>query len=204
MTKEEIKNRIATSNDRRTIECLIDEIMAMPVPWLFINKFGNEAIQKYQVFRTYMASVFKMPATAFFICGSSMLGFSLSPHKSFADFNEDSDVDIAIISSKLFNEYWKRFFYDYTNSVLTGKVYTEIAKNVFKHFIDFHTTYAQTHPYYLQWQKKTSDYAKDLQIKFDFPEEISYRIYSSYEDYRENLIKTIYDIKEKEIRGLGQ
>lgn len=196
MTKEELQRKINSASNPEDIQRIVAEIMATPIPWIFTKKFGANANEKFQEFKVVMASVFTVPPTDIFICGSSLLGYSLSPHKNFSDFNENSDVDIVIISSKLFKQYWKEFFVDYTYSKLCGKNYSLIAKNVFKHFIDFHNQYAIQHPLFIEWEKKTAGYQKVLQIKFDFPSEVSYRIYSSYEDYQSNLIKTIYDIKE--------
>ena len=36
--------------------------------------------------------------------GSGKIGYSLSPFKKFKAFDEDSDIDIAIISIKMFND----------------------------------------------------------------------------------------------------
>lgn len=195
MTKEELIRKIAKAQSKEDIGGIVDEIMATPIPWFFINEFKEKAVDKYQNFRVYMAQTFKVPPTDILICGSSLLGFSLSPGKSYADFNEKSDIDIVIIDRKMFNQYWKHFFEDYIYSALTGPAYTKTAKNIFKHFIDFHYNYSSNSSLYKDWEKKTSGYIKDLQIKFNFPEKISYRIYSTFDDYRQNLIKTIYDIK---------
>ena len=189
MTNEELKIKIQKSNNKLDIANIVDEIMATPLPWFFLNQFKNKAIDKFQQFRTYMANVFKIPATNIFICGSALLGFSLSPDKNYNSFNENSDIDIVIIDSKMFNSYWKVFFNDYVYAELTGNNYTMTAKNIFKHFIDFHYNYAANSSLYVEWEKRTSGYIKDLQIKFNFPEQISYRIYSSFEDYRQNLSK---------------
>lgn len=195
MTKENLQKKIISANNDEDIKLIVSEIMATPIPWLFTKKFGVDANDKFREFKVFMASMFSIPPTDIFICGSSLLGFSLSPHKNFSDFSDSSDVDIVIINSKLFKQYWKAFFVEYTYSKLVGKNYAVIAKNVFKHFIDFHNQYASTHPLFIEWEKKTAGYKKVLQIKYDFPSEVSYRIYSSYEDYQSNLIKTIYDIK---------
>ena len=40
------------------------------------------------------------------IVGSGKLGFSIKPNKRYVEFGEDSDIDIAIISPKLFEEIW--------------------------------------------------------------------------------------------------
>lgn len=196
MTKDELIKKIADVDNKNSIEMIADEIMAIPIPWFFTNQFAqDDAIQKFADFRVYMAKKFKIPPTDVFICGSALLGFSLSPQKDFAIFNDKSDIDIVIISKKMFDKFWENYFNDYVYSRLNKTAYTYTAKAIFKRFIDFHSQYSQNTKVYREWEKQTSGYQKDLQIIFHFPENISYRIYRSYNDYKQNLIKNIYDIK---------
>ena len=194
MTKEELKDKIASA-DTNAIGYIVDEIMATPIPWFFINRFPQEADQKFAKFRLYMANKFNVAATEVFICGSALLGYSLSPQKNFAAFNDKSDIAIVLINKKLFDRFWDNYFDDYAYSRLHGCIYTKTAKAVFKRFVDFHSTYSQKTKTYMEWERKTTGYQKDLQVYFDFPNSVSYRIYRSYSDYRQNLIKNIYDIK---------
>ena len=194
MTKDELKSKIINA-DANAIASIADEIMAIPIPWFFTNRFPQEANQKFAAFRLYMANKFNIPPTEVFICGSALLGFSLSPHKNFASFNDKSDIDIVIISKRLFDKFWDNYFDDYVYSRLYGYYYTNTSKTVFKRFIDFHSGYSQRTKTYREWERQTSGYQKDLQIHFDFPDGVSYRIYRSYSDYKQNLIKNIYDIK---------
>lgn len=195
ITKDKLKDKIAAATNINDIETIADEIMAVPVPWFFVNHFTQDANQKFADFKLYMAQKFTTPATNIFICGSALLGYSLSPQKDFADFNDKSDIDIVIISKKLFDRFWENYFNDYVLSRLNKAAYTTTAKAVFKRFIDFHSSYSQNTKIYREWEKQTSGYQKDLQIIFNFPENVSYRIYRSYIDYKQNLIKNIYDIK---------
>lgn len=195
MTKDDLENKIKSANKIRDIETIADEIMAIPVPWFFINQFAQTANQKFADFKLYMAQKFTTPATDIFICGSALLGYSLSPEKNFANFNDNSDIDIVIISKKMFDKFWDNYFNDYVSSRLNKSIYTNAAKAVFKRFIDFHSTYSKHTKVYIEWEKQTSGYQKDLQIFFNFPENISYRIYRPYSDYKQNLIKNIYDIR---------
>lgn len=40
------------------------------------------------------------------LTGSGKLGFSIAPNKNYKNFNEDSDIDLAIVSNRLFEKYW--------------------------------------------------------------------------------------------------
>ena len=50
-----------------------------------------------------------------FIVGSAKLGFSISPTQRWKHFDDESDVDIAIVSHQLFQAVWHEV-YDYTLS----------------------------------------------------------------------------------------
>ena len=42
-----------------------------------------------------------------FLVGSGRLGFSIKPSEQFRHFNDQSDLDIVIVSKNLFEKYWK-------------------------------------------------------------------------------------------------
>ena len=42
-----------------------------------------------------------------FLVGSARLGFSIKPTAQFRHFNDQSDLDIVIVSKSLFEQYWK-------------------------------------------------------------------------------------------------
>lgn len=44
------------------------------------------------------------------VVGSAKLGFSIVPTKLFRPFSEESDIDIALASSELFDAFWKDVF----------------------------------------------------------------------------------------------
>lgn len=44
------------------------------------------------------------------VVGSAKLGFSIVPTKLFRPFSEESDIDIALASSELFDEFWRDVF----------------------------------------------------------------------------------------------
>jgi hypothetical protein len=44
------------------------------------------------------------------IVGSGKLGFSIKPNKRYISFCDESDIDIAIVSTKLFEKVWKETY----------------------------------------------------------------------------------------------
>lgn len=54
-----------------------------------------------------VATEFKLDANRdVFLVGSAKLGFSIAPHKRFRPFNDESDLDLAIVSPELFKRVW--------------------------------------------------------------------------------------------------
>lgn len=44
------------------------------------------------------------------VVGSGKLGFSIKPQRRYGKFNNDSDIDIAVVSTTLFHEIWKEAY----------------------------------------------------------------------------------------------
>ena len=44
------------------------------------------------------------------VVGSAKLGFSIKPEKRYVKFGDDSDIDVAIVSKKLFEDIWMKAY----------------------------------------------------------------------------------------------
>jgi hypothetical protein len=44
------------------------------------------------------------------LVGSGKLGFSIKPQRRFLSFNDDSDIDVAVVSTELFHKVWKEVY----------------------------------------------------------------------------------------------
>ena len=122
----------------------------------------------------------------------------MSPNKNFRNFNKESDIDIVIVSRKLFENFWDCYLNGLVYKKLLGVSYENISKNTFKRYVHYQDNANSNFKasFYVNFQKQVSGYAKDLQIGFDFPEHIGYRIYRSWDDYNLAMIHTLKDIKE--------
>lgn len=60
--------------------------------------------------RAAIAARFKLHVNKIIIVGSAKLGYSVSPEKSLRPFNDQSDVDVAIVSPVLFEKYWLEMY----------------------------------------------------------------------------------------------
>ena len=197
MDKYELQRRVRELNSYEEYAELADQLLATPVPWFFKNRYGEQAIDKYSEFKIYMAHKFKITSNNVSLAGSAWMGYSLTPKNKFRDFNEHSDIDIVIISQKLFYSFWDCYFEELTKGLLFGDVYNNISKNTFKRFVDYKADESLkiSQKFYKDFCKQISGYARDLQVNFDFPSKIGYRVYRSWEDYKMNIIHNIKDIK---------
>lgn len=197
MDKEELKTRIREINTSLEYAELADRLLATSIPWFFINKYGDKASDKYSEFKVYIASKFRVTSNDVSLAGSAWFGYSLTPKKHFRDFTENSDIDIVIVSQKIFNSFWDCYFKELTIGSLSGEIYVDLSKNTFKRFVDYKADEPLniSQAFYKNFHKQINGYAKDLQVNFDFPSRIGYRVYRSWEDYKLNIIHNIKDIK---------
>ncbi len=57
------------------------------------------------------------------IVGSAKLGFSIAPQKRYQHFRDESDIDVAIVSSVLFDRFWREAF----EFAMTGRYWPQRA-----------------------------------------------------------------------------
>lgn len=67
-------------------------------------------VSTYFTLRLMIAKKFQLHPSSVILVGSCRTGFSLKPDKRYRPVGPDSDVDIAIVSSDLFDAYWDRVF----------------------------------------------------------------------------------------------
>lgn len=61
----------------------------------------------YFELKNVVADHFSISTTKIVMVGSAKLGFSIAPHKLWRKFDEESDIDIVLISEILYDKYWK-------------------------------------------------------------------------------------------------
>ena len=72
--------------------------------------FGECAVispETYFCLRDTVAKKFSLHPNDVLVVGSAKLGFSIAPDKEYKIFGENSDIDVAIISSYFFELIWK-------------------------------------------------------------------------------------------------
>lgn len=67
------------------------------------------ADQHYQL-REQVCEYFHVAYSEIIMVGSGKLGFSIKPARRFKSFNDKSDIDIAVVSPRLFEEVWREVY----------------------------------------------------------------------------------------------
>lgn len=100
MDSNEFKRQLSSLNNENEVSDFCRKLVLHGIPFIFKDNEHN-----YYEFRKKIAIKFNISFHEVYITGSAKLGFS--PFKD-KDFDLDSDIDVAIISEKLFDEImWK-------------------------------------------------------------------------------------------------
>ncbi len=65
---------------------------------------------QYFNLRSEVAEHFGLHPNEVFVVGSAKLGFSVAPNNRYREFCDESDIDIAMVSSMLFEQFWQDVF----------------------------------------------------------------------------------------------
>ena len=128
MSQEEIdarRNSFRTDlySSKHDIEWIFHKHIINKPPYIFLENPDKEhelakLVQEY----------FNVNYKDFIIVGSAQLGYSLSPAKNYRNFNTKSDIDLAIIDSKLFMDL-KQELYDFTDGLKIDWIGTIVHPN---------------------------------------------------------------------------
>jgi len=64
-------------------------------------------VDQHHQLKECISRKFEVPYNDVVIVGSAKLGFSIKPEKRYMEFNDNSDIDVAIVSSELFRRVWE-------------------------------------------------------------------------------------------------
>ncbi|HHA2301736.1 TPA: hypothetical protein ACOEAQ_004656 [Enterobacter asburiae] len=169
--------------------------------WYFRNKLKKENhAEFYDDLKICMSEKLEIHINNIAIVGSAKLGFSITPtlEKAFKGFNDESDLDLVVVSSDLFRKCWMA----YLDVAKTSRIpyYNKVTGNIFRKFISLKNI-EFNNEFFRQWKGKMEPCQKDLQIIYQVPNEINYRIYESWEDverYHVQGLEKLKDIISKE------
>lgn len=175
----------------------------------YLGKNPDEVIHLIDDYRLIVSESFGVSFNSVMMVGSGKLGFSMSPpdiehpdkSKMFLPFNDDenvrkvSDLDIAIISSEIFHEYWKMFRNSYKTRFQS--TYVHLYNELYRGYINERNIMA-VDGCRKQWNETAAISKKKLRSDLYFRHEISYRIYRNWEDFEDYNIQNIRKIKRED------
>jgi hypothetical protein len=82
-------------------EEFVDDYIIDCVPWIFPER------REYVRWKRELAAGLDVDSYSILIVGSSCVGVSLSPRKSFSKFHANSDIDVAVVSPYHFDIAWR-------------------------------------------------------------------------------------------------
>ncbi len=101
----------AVSEISARIEAFRRDLDRFPDP-MVVQKhitFGESYLlgsQRYFELKSEVSLHFDLHPSQVVIVGSGKLGFSIAPGKQYQHFNDESDLDLAVVSSELFDRVW--------------------------------------------------------------------------------------------------
>ena len=104
-----------TSEAQRLFDQYKKDLNALPAIQIVRKHiiYGESCIlsqHKYFDLRSEIAERFQLHPNEVLVVGSAKLGFSIAPDKLYRPFCDESDIDVVIVSSRLFDEIWEAAF----------------------------------------------------------------------------------------------
>lgn len=193
MNVEEMKAAI----ESKSADEIYNEFFISGDVWIFKKLFEDKWFLQYDEFKKYVAKKLGVHYNNIGIAGSAKLGFSLNPQKNFKSFDENSDIDIIVVSQRLFYDFWEQYLSDSYNLTTGINKTSYVSKCIFRRFITL--DYFRNNDFYNEWLKKTGDFEKDIQLLFQIENDIHYRIFESWDSVKMYYILSINRLKGLEV-----
>ena len=189
MDVKELKQEI---NLKSSVEIYNEYIISGEV-WIFKTIFDSEWYIKYDEFKKYISKRLNIHYNDIGIAGSAKLGISLNPKKDFKVFDKSSDIDIIIVSRKLFNEFWEQYLNDSYNPTMGIRNLSKVSFCIFRKYLTLDGF--RNNAYYNQWQRLTGGFEKDIQLQFQIENDVNYRIFESWDSVKMYYVSSINKLK---------
>lgn len=161
-----------------------------------LNIDEKNIIHAVDDFKMIVSDAFDIGFNNVVMVGSAKLGMSLSPEKFLKTFTDEgenqSDIDVAIISSQLFDYFWRLFRVAY--NVTNKKYYRYISRGIYRGYIS-DTDLLNIDECRIEWMKRSNLSTKRLQRNMYFRHKIHYRIYRDWKDLEEYHMQSIQQLK---------
>ncbi len=98
---EVVRNNFMEALFKEPPELLASVWILDRVPHIFAD------LRSYAIWRSELARRIEVDPSSLFITGSAAFGISLNPYKNYKFFDDDSDIDVAVVSSHHFTLAWR-------------------------------------------------------------------------------------------------
>ena len=167
----------------------------------YLHTPDREMLDKIDQFKELVSSSFAISFHSVQMVGSAKVGYSLSDKKILKPFHEESadsessDIDIAIVSERLYNKYWDKLR-NVENVYLNEVYYRNLSKSIFKGFINEKDMlhFKETKK---DWISIIHTLNKKLQDDLSFVHPITYRIYRYWDDLEDYQVYSISKASRK-------
>lgn len=167
----------------------------------YLHISDNEIIDKIDLFKEIVSSIFDISFHSVQIVGSAKVGYSLSEKKILKPFHEEtadsesSDIDVAIVSERLFSKIWDQLR-DIKDVYLNGLYYKNLSKSIYKGFIN-EKDLLRFEEMKKLWSGIIDSSNIKLQDELSFVHPISYRIYRYWDDLEDYQVYSISKASKK-------
>lgn len=160
---------------------------------------SNEIVDRMDYFKEIVSSHLQISFHSLQIVGSAKTGYSLSPKKILTPFHDEnpgvpsSDIDIAIISDRLFQQFWSELR-DIRGLWNKQPYFTHLTSSIFRGYINEKDLTAIPGPD-KEWESLVRPINVKLQDSLGFVHPITYRLYRSWDDLQDYQIGGIAKVK---------
>lgn len=152
----------------------------------------------YAEWRHNLAEKLNVPATSIIVVGSSRTGYSLNIKNGrlFSSFCEDSDIDVAIVDSFLFEKVWKRFNEIFSNGEATKELIQDekfYRGLLSRECLILRSSAMDVVPDKGVWKKAAEDAAMELGGNF-YENEVVFKIYRTHESILRYHVSNVQDV----------
>lgn len=151
----------------------------------------EEMIDKMDFFKEIVSKELGISFHSLQIVGSAKTGYSLSPTKLFNPFHDEapgaspSDIDIAIISERLFLKFWDEL--RKIKGIWYKHYYNHLTESIFRGYIN-EKDLQKIDVLREEWEEMIRPVNLSLQDRLGFVHPITYRLYRSWDDLEEYQI----------------
>lgn len=154
-----------------------DRVFALD-SWLFDEANLDETTGDYADFRAAISDTVGVSEGDVRLVGSARFGLSMSPSKGVRPFNDQSDLDVVIVSSGLFNEVWGEFRSAYYNGYTWVK--SRHSGDIFRKFLYLLREGRYETEYLKKTARRLDGMAKTVVLRTGLSRDLKYRIYEDW------------------------